>query len=808
MPSPQDRKLNKPLGFAIARIAFLATSLFIGVTGFTILLSSRTISDISTRTRLSGYQRLGEQLRFSIERGLRLGRPLDGYAGLREALENALALASGLNGAAVAGSDGTLLYSVGAIPAMPDGRSGAVPPDDAAGTEEGRSGSSWTEGATQYVLLLPLADRSRARAGYLLLAADKESVNGEYLGFIRESVVLLLVLAAVIALIQSGWIGVALGSGRSGAAWRRSLYLILLLVAGGGQIAYSLPSIMYFAGALKNAERAKVEIVGKTVVHDLERLIGKGLHLGQITGFSSYFGDIIDNSPEIASIALRGDDGALVASRGEAPPGSTPVTLPVSRYWPDRHTPRRETATLELWTNPRLIESTVYRVYLNQLTALVISLLLARELAMLLVSVGFRRSDPAFAGERRDAPVFSGSEEDDGGADRGTPLIRIFSFLFFFGYDMVLSFIPLVAKTMPGSFLSLPDAQLVASPLTVEAIMGGAGILASGRLYRRLGFRQALCSGAGFAMAGAACAFLAPSISWFVLARALAGLGFGMAFMTCQLGLMARKSRAGDLAQMYSGLFSGSLCGVAGGAMAAELSGFRNVFAFSMLLFLASLWLAAKLPPRITRSPQGGGDSLVVNGASLPFFLSREFLGPVLLVTLPLSLSLAGFVYLGMPVELDRLGVPQGDIGRLFMLYGLCFILLGPLLAKLSDRIGKYSLWVSASGVVNGLALTCAWAFPEYPGYAASIALVGVGNCVHSSTVLICVSDGPLAERYDRYLVGSVLRMVERGGHMSGPMVISLLLSNSSQTSGLLAAGVFCIAAGMLLPFVRRAKAA
>lgn len=788
MPSQPSRNLNNALVFAIARITLLATSLFLGVTGFSILLSGSTLSNLSRQTRLSAYRGVGERLRLSIERGLRFGRPLNGYAGLKEQLENAMTLAPGLAGLAVVDKGGKRLYGAGSMP-----EADRAPPGGAVGAPDAGPGAAWSETAAHYVLFIPLHGRNRAREGGLLLAADRESVGRDYRGFVRDSVLLLLALSAVITLVQSGWIGLALCSGRRGADRRRSLHLVLLIFAGGGQIAYSLPSIMYFASALERSEVAKVEMAGKTVAQDLERLAGRGLRFEQISGLSAHFGDIVGNTPEIAAIVLREDGGSVVASQGEAPPGSSLVTLPVNLYWPNHRTPSRAIAVLEFWTNPLRVRSAVRQLYLNQLTTLAISLLLVAELARLVVSVGFRRGSPSE--RRRDAE--EGGETTAGGA----PLIRIFSFLFFFGYDMVLSFVPLAAKTLPGSFLALPAAQLAALPLTAEAILGGAGILAAGWLHRRVGFRPALRVGSACAMAGAVSAFLAPSISWFILARALAGLGFGIVFMACQFGLMSLKSEAGGLAQMYSGIFAGSLCGVAGGAMAAELSGFQNVFAFSAALFLAAMLLAGRFPRLAAQPPAGSGGASA--GGALPFFLSREFLAPVLFVTLPISLSLAGFVYLGVPVELHRLGVPQSDIGRLFMVYGLCFILFGPILTRMSDRSGRYLFWVSASGAMNGLALVCAWMFPRYLGYAAAVALAGVANCIHASNILIYVRSGPLAGQCDKNFLGSVYRMAERGGHITGPVAFSLVSPDPARSSGLLLAGAVFFAAGLLLPLVR-----
>ena len=73
----------------------------------------------------------------------------------------------------------------------------------------------------------------------------------------------------------------------------------------------------------------------------------------------------------------------------------------------------------------------------------------------------------------------------------------------------------------------------------------------------------------------------------FVLSRAVLGTGYGLTLMACQ-GFVVRatdtRSTARGLAQLFAGIYGGSICGGVAGAILAERFGFGPVFAASGII--------------------------------------------------------------------------------------------------------------------------------------------------------------------------------------------------------------------------------
>lgn len=736
------------------------------------LLSGGTLEELSKETYLSAYQGLGEQLCSSLQRGLRYGRPIEGYAGMAEQIENAHSLAPELRGIFVLDRQYRTLCAVGERIRADDAR--------ALARKDATSESPWRTDSSSHALLLPLRGRGNVLEGHLLLMVGGDSIKKEYARYLRGSVALLAAVAAAMAAIQSGWVWLIVRSRRG------SLHLLLLIFAGGAQAAYGIPAAMMFAAALTDAETEKVEIIGRTMAMDLERLDGKGVDFLRTTGMAGYLGDVFRATPEIAAIELRDDKGG-VHSTGGRKEGGIEIVVPVNRYWPDRHTPSRRIATLRLWTDPGPVRAALGKMYVNMATFFAISLLLLVEISRMIAfgDIGAARG------------------RTNGGSHGAVPY-RSIGFIYFFGYDMVLSFVPLTAALLPGSLWVVPRSLLAASPITAEAIMGGAGILAAGTLSHRFSARFSLHAGLAATVTGAVLAGSAATISLFVLARAVSGLGFGLFFMSCQLALLEESEEAGEMARMYSGVLAGSLCGVASGAMVAELAGFRKVFflvaVFSLLTMIPARRIASSAGPPATATEPAATRF----AATARFFMSRDFLLPVLAVTLPTALTLSGFVYFVVPLELSRRGMPQGDIGRLFMLYGMCFIFAGPGLARVMDRFSIHRAGIAGAGVANAAAVILAWMHPVYAGYAMALMLAGIANASLASSAILSFLQSPKARQLGKHGIGSVYRLAERLGHMAGPLVFSVVIAAGNEDRRLGILGLAFLAGALAFLFIEQ----
>ncbi|MDR2390744.1 MAG: hypothetical protein LBE84_03575 [Planctomycetota bacterium] len=769
------------------RLSAPVLALFVAASGFMLFLSSGTLAELARRVHLSAYRRLGERVRVSVERGLRFGRPLEGYAGLTGQLDNARSMAGGIDGMAVVDARGNPVAVSGT--ALSGERFRHLPMPGETGELE------WSEAGGRLILAMPLTGRAKRLEGYLILLADQARVRMEQERFWELSLAALAALTAVLAIglfIRASGIAGVTGEKRFADHLRR----LCLIAAGGGQILYCLLLMWFFADALSNAEKAKIAVTARTAVWDLERLAGKGLRPGQIRGIESYLGEILRDNPEILAVSLA-EEGRTVTA-GEPPPLAPPLeSRPIGPHDQGRPPDGREAARLDFWMNPAGVRGGLWSIGRNLATALAITLLLLKEMALFAIPGGR-------AGFGRNA-LFVRTEAEDSGAGAA----RMVAFAFFFAYDMSMSFVPLFSASLPGGIWSLPKSVVQALPLTLEATAAGAGTLLAGYRLFGAGLMARIRVGIGAAAFGSLLSWLANSPPSFCAARLVAGFGFGMFFMSSQAALIKGEGRAGRLGDLYSGILSGSLCGMAGGAMAAELLGFGRVFAVSAAAFLPALLIAGRgLPDEGDAAASAPADTrpTAVSRRGQPhFFLSFDFLGQVAMIAVPAAMILAGLVYYSIPVLLERTGTAQGDIGRVLMLHGLGVILAGPVLGRLADAGRNYPLWIALSGGLGALAVFLVRLWPSLPAYALATAVCGLGSAMLNASGMARIAGLAAARGLAADMAGGVYRFAERLGQMLGPVVFGFLIARNAG-GGLLWLGAITLA-GAAIFFVAHGNA-
>lgn len=157
---------------------------------------------------------------------------------------------------------------------------------------------------------------------------------------------------------------------------------------------------------------------------------------------------------------------------------------------------------------------------------------------------------------------------------------------------------------------------------------------------------------------------------------------------------------------------------------------------------------------------------------------------------------LTGFLFYLTPLYLADLGASQSTIGRSMMAYFAIMIIMSPFFAKLADRLKLRISLVVTGGVVAGAGAFVVPVIDSEMGALIAIASLGLGHALGTAPLIAMVPEvchreaevmGPTA------LLG-VLRVVERGGSVLGPVVAGLLVSQygfapAAQVLGAIVAG-------------------
>jgi predicted MFS family arabinose efflux permease len=216
-----------------------------------------------------------------------------------------------------------------------------------------------------------------------------------------------------------------------------------------------------------------------------------------------------------------------------------------------------------------------------------------------------------------------------------------------------------------------------------------------------------------------------------------------------------------------------AICGAPVGGLLAEQFGTRSVFAAAAglsLLALAVLRLDRPAPHRAGGlGPDGGGEPARL----LPLLRQRRLLLPLFGAAVPVKLVLAGFLFYLVPVALRLEGYSPAAIGRAMMLYFVLVAACNPLASALSDRFG----WQRGLVILGGAVVACVGLAGLAEGLIggpaalfAGIAALGLGTGLSAAALQALVArDGPGAV--------VLLRTVERGGAVVGPLLAGSLLA-------------------------------
>ena len=534
--------------------------------------------------------------------------------------------------------------------------------------------------------------------------------------------------------------------------------------------------------------RTKADILAEATGRDFEYLIHKGVDIASLRGKDQALEQLLASNNELAGARLITPDGAAIAAAGTVPNASLTVEKSLNTYWPSRFRQKQEVLRLQLALQPHAITTRISALALDLGASLLISFLLLLELSKLLGLIAQRTlpHDTAMA-------ALEGTHRS-----RAVQALRAAGFMFFLGYDMGISFIPLLAQQLYEPFLGLSREVVIGLPISAEMISAGVALLFSGGFSLRYGWQKVFAAGTLASALGLLLGSMASGLPLLILGRVATGFGFGLVLMAGQIGTLGKANAGAGLTSVFAGIFSGSICGSAAGAMLADHISFQAVLgaaACTILLALFTVMLgkesaeeAAQSAAQKTTPAQGHMFS-----GCLQLLQDPRMHLVLWLVGIPAAMCLTGFLHYLLPLRLANAHVDQSDIGRIFMLYGLCFITAGPLLGRWIDHRKDKSLFLTLTGLLSGITLLVAAKATSLAGAAAAVIVLGLAQCLAAPASMICILTLTTAQKLGREKTASVYRGLERMGQVAGPVIFGLAISlMTPATALLLMGGIIC----------------
>ena len=509
--------------------------------------------------------------------------------------------------------------------------------------------------------------------------------------------------------------------------------------------------------------------LGQEIGQDIQHIVHLGLPLSAVPSVQAHLDGIRKTLPWVQTLAVKTADSAYSSgATGSAITATIP--LPSSNG---------QVADITVGVADSFVGSASNEIIFNSLTTMVIALLCMLEL----VSLQNMHNSPqgtARLGSQTQLSPF---------------LVRPLIFLCMFAIDMPISFIPLRIAAMDLTFLGLSPDVVMGLPLSVEMCTVGLGILAGGVWSQKHGWRPLFLWGAVLVALGNIASGIGTTPLTYILARGFSGFGYGFINMAGQIFVIAhstQENRAGSLSAMVAGMYAGFLCGSAFGSLIADTIGYAYAF-FASSLCMAGIGIFILCLPRepwIAEKTQSQGLSCKALGK---FLADRRMLGLLLGNIFPCAFVTVCLFQFFIPVSLHTEGVSPAGIGRVFLLFCLVIIALGPRLGKIVDASRNKHLWLLAGSL---LAIGGIGALVVFKGLIAAflaVALLALCNAIVSSAQGAYALELPIAHNVGSASTVSCYNITERIGQMLGPVTLGQAIALWGVHSGLVGMAVICI---------------
>ncbi|HBV97860.1 MAG: hypothetical protein JL50_18005 [Peptococcaceae bacterium BICA1-7] len=358
----------------------------------------------------------------------------------------------------------------------------------------------------------------------------------------------------------------------------------------------------------------------------------------------------------------------------------------------------------------------------------------------------------------------------------GAYMVRPLGFLLFTGSFMSVSFIPVLMKDLYQPVFNLPESVVLGLPISAEMLCIALFSVLAGYMIDAKGWKPVFLTGVLVLGAGTLLSGLTHNWLLFIMARALAGAGSGLAIIALENLAMSAPTDEGKnqgLSGLTSGVFSGMNVGVAVGAMLAEWAGFSNVFFVALgMVALAGLF-AYKIMPNF--KAHSGEISEKMSLAKVgKFFGNVNVFAFFLLIFIPVSIC-GMFLSYFFPVFAEGAGVSSSNIGRAFILNGLCIVYLGPFLTK---HISKY-LGARKAVLVFTVLVAAAILLFAHQGSVASayvaIIIMGIADSFGITLLIDYFTELRATSELGHGKAMGYYSLVEYLGQMMGPIALGFV---------------------------------
>jgi len=776
----------------VASLGSLLIVIVLAITGF---LNISSFQSSYINSLVSSYGVAGSEARRTIEYSVKYHKPLNNFAGMSEIL-------GGIKKALPSVDNVYLLLPTGVAINDTSGRinkeilpSKLLSKIDFSGKSKDKT-SSWLLIDQDYHAFIPIKNDLGEWIGTLDIVFSEQSVSekistymynalGVMLGIALLAILALFVVVSRIPLFDQNY-----------QLRRRTLMIAITVILGVSQVSYAVINVITFRNAYLKIVDQNLNIAADIISKQIDRVVKLGLPYQELDGVDDWLENLVGPVKEIERVDLKDPSGKLLFSSqedvsSEVNSQTSPVIHEDSPLVTRALTTdgEGESAVLTISVSQAYVDQKLIDLALDALTMFVTSIFFLFETLVFIIilltnytnklSISLLQHDA-----KREAEQEKAQNEN---------CVRVLGFLLLLSSFMSISFIPLLMKEIYQPLWGLTPDVIFALPIAAEMLGAFLSSLLVGYAIDRYGWRPVFVGGFVVLASGTLLSAFAQEPISFIAMRCIVGLGYGAAWMGLR-GLVAAATtphqRASAFSILNAGIFAGQNCGAVLGALLAQRIGFPAVLVLASFLILVAMPFTYLLT--INSKPAISGEKHLAKGAVGRFFGDKDIFLFFLLITIPSAIT-SSFLNYFFPVYANSINISQGNIGRGFLLYGICIVFIGPYLNKRLKSLDKEKWMIIGSCLCGVLALSTFWLMPTFIGLLLALLILGIGDSVGLVSQNNYFISLPRAEKLGHGKALSFYSAVKKVGQLVGPAAFGVAISFGAVT------GVGMIACGYLL---------
>ena len=630
-------------------------------------------------------------------------------------------------------------------------------------------------------------DRKADTVSHVLVSIRQSAVldlvvkasRGQMLTFGAITLAECLLFAALLVFVARRKVVDMDGKGKSGLTIRFCILFPLIL----GQVAFLLLLISPLNRLYQNESLESAHQVTRQITWDLERIVNMGMDVNEIKEMDSW---LISRQTFMDSlgIAVYDEQGALHCSTDRThaiPPeewAALRKNVPLAQRDILNLTAGKLAGSVFVAIDPSAAVRNLRSMMLDNITLTVVAALFLVELTYLILMGG--------------GSLLAMSSKPE--------FMRPVIFACLFGTEMSMSYVPIRIGELGLDLFGLPPDVVSGLPISCELFMAGAAMLIGGFWSQRSGWRPMLISGIALACFGSVLSWLSAGPLPFILARGIAGLGYGFINLSAQVFVIAHSpanQRARNLAFMFAGLYAGSLCGSALGGLIADRLGYGAVFPASAALLLVLALLLWYSLPRECWIAEASSERFNLREA-LAFVGDRRMGSLLLFFIIPNALITVCLFQFFVPLSLSQAGTSPASIGRVFLAYCIIVMFAGPAFGALIDKAKKMQTPLFLSLIIAAASVICLVLLDGIMGALCSVSLLAVNTAIASNGQGAYALSLPAAQRFGRNRTMGIYNVAMRIGQVLGPLSLGVMMAVWDARIGLTILTVFTLACAVL----------